>query len=401
MDLGKEKFSRQFLEAVDKALCFTPEERPQSIAEWRAMFPELEESAAVAKPPPRAVRTPGPAPVDSEAPTEITPESVAQQRFTDEGTLIVGGGDTPSASTPAQRASAKRSPIVIAVAIIALIGIAIGVWRMQSGEQATPERAAAPEQEQTTAPSGPSPAAERTAAAPEASSLPSTEEVNALLGTIDCSVMQASVRDGALAVDGYVAGGKAMARTAEILDRIGGVTNQVREIPAVFCETIELYAPYIRANHDAGLGARIGTPRGDDVFADGENLIVDATAPSFLSWLYVDYFGHEGSVVHLLPSVEDDENRVEPRVQIQLGGDGGMKVWQIAPPYGTEMIVLLAASKPVFDIATPEQWAAWEGGDEAGSYREKLRKRLDALRGASEGAKIAADLVVVTTREKR
>ena len=45
VELGKNKFSVQFLEAIDLALRFSPEERPQSIDEWRALLPEWEDNA--------------------------------------------------------------------------------------------------------------------------------------------------------------------------------------------------------------------------------------------------------------------------------------------------------------------------------------------------------------------
>ena len=402
VEVGKDKFSRPFLEAIDRALAFAPEERPQSIAAWRELLPECEDAVTSAAPSLTAARAPQRAPVDRDAPTELTPDTAQENAFTDEGTLIVGGG-TPRAGTPAARAAARKSPVVIAVAVIAVIGIAIGIWRMQVGEQADSKPEVAATGSGTTPAAGTGTATGSSAGsepAPVAAALPSAAEVTALLGTIDCSLMRADVRDGALVVDGYVAGAKPMERTSQILGRIGGVTNDVRELPSIFCKTIELYGPYVKKNREEGLGARIDTPRQDDVFFNGENLIVDVTAPNYLSWLYVDYYGHEGSVVHLLPAVEDDENNVEPRVQLQLGADGGMKVWQIAPPYGTEMIVLLASSKPVFEVKTPEEWAAWENGDQAGEFRERLRKRLQTLESASDGAKIAAELLVVTTREK-
>lgn len=399
VDLGKGKFSEQFLEAIDKGLRFAPEERPQSIAEWREMFPRWEET-----PTPTAHAAPArvahAAAVDRDAPTEVTPDTVPEERFTDEGTLIVGAG-APRPGAEAQRTAAGKSPIVIAVAVIAVVGIAIGLWRMQAMNQPTPETGSmSSSQPDATRPKTGSTEAGTADTRAEAP-LPSTAEVTALLGTIHCSLLHAAVHDGKLVARGYAAGAEAAKRTREILARIGGIGNETREIPEIFCETIELYEPYLHANRERALGARVGTPRKDGVFLNSENLIVDVRSPKFLSWLYVDFFDHEGNVVHMLPSVADDENHFEPNVQLELGGDGGMKVWQVAAPYGTEMVVLLASSKPVFALTTAEQWAAWENGDTAGPYREVLSKRLDAVRSPSGETKIAADLVIITTQEKR
>ena len=40
VQVGAGAFSKQFLEAIDQAIVFMPEDRPQTIAEWRRMFPE-------------------------------------------------------------------------------------------------------------------------------------------------------------------------------------------------------------------------------------------------------------------------------------------------------------------------------------------------------------------------
>jgi serine/threonine protein kinase len=42
VELGKGKYTSDFLQAVDAALGFTPTERPQTVTEWRALFPSLD-----------------------------------------------------------------------------------------------------------------------------------------------------------------------------------------------------------------------------------------------------------------------------------------------------------------------------------------------------------------------
>ena len=42
--LGKDEYSSIFLEALDSSLGFLPEKRPQTIEDWRAMFPQADAS---------------------------------------------------------------------------------------------------------------------------------------------------------------------------------------------------------------------------------------------------------------------------------------------------------------------------------------------------------------------
>jgi serine/threonine protein kinase len=394
VELGKDKFSHQFLEAIDRSLCFTPEERPQSIAEWRSMFPEWEESSTAAAP--AGVRSPRRGQVDREAPTELSPDTAPENRFTDEGTLIVGDGVPRTDEAVAARSSMKR-PTIIVVAAVAVIGIAIGLWRMQAKAPTAPDEgsqatAAAPAQSSAPSTTGAGTGTTQTAAAPR----PSLSEVTALLGSMPCSILQASVNDRSLLVRGYAAGPKIMQRIEDSLGEVAGITevkNEIQDLPGVFCQTLELYAPFWIANRDSGFGTRIGTPNPGNVFVAGERLIVDIKTPTYKSWLYVDYFAQDSSVVHMMPSPGEVFNEADPRESFQLGEPGDIGLWEVAPPFGTEMIVLLATSAPIFEDARGQL-------EEANDYRTALGKRLKALESDSGKARISVDLVVIQTKPK-
>ena len=63
----------------------------------------------------------------------------------------------------------------------------------------------------------------------------------------------------------------------------------------------------------------------------------------------------------------------------------------MAPPYGSDMIVLLASSVPLFESLRGQL-------EESNDYRAALRKRLQALESGGT-AKISADFVVITTKQ--
>ncbi len=389
VELGKDKFSVQFLEAIDLALSFSPEDRPQSIAAWRDLLPEWKDAATGLAPGGAALRAARPGQIDRDAATEISPDTLPENRFTNEGTLIVGSG-TPLPGNSAAAKSSSKSTVAILAAVVAVIGIAVGVWQMQT------RSAAAPEKEPTAAQAPKSSAASTTATGTvQTSSIPkpSLNEVTAFLGTMPCSVLQASINDRTLVVRGFAAGPKVMARIDDSLGNIAGISelkNEIHKLPRVFCQTLEFYGPYWKANRDAGFGAAIGTPKADDTFVAGERLVLDINTPTYKSLLYVDYFDHEGNVVHMMPSPGEEFNQGEPRTSFQLGEEGDIGLWEIAPPFGTDMIVVLASSVPLFDGARRQV-------EDANDYRAALGKRLKALKSESAGAKISAAFVAIET----
>ncbi len=395
VELGKDKFSHRFLEAIDEALCFAPEERPQSITQWRAMLPEWEDPATAAAPGGVTVRGRRPGQIDREAPTQVSPDTAPDNRFTNDGTLIVGdGGPRPGESAPAT--PSMKNTVLLLVAVVAVVAIGIGVWRMQTttapieGSKATATAPVATAE--SSAPSDAGTSTTRTATAPKSS----LDAVATLLDTMPCSVLQASMNGSSVLVRGYVAGSAVMKRIEDDLGKVTGITevkNEIQELPRIYCQTLELYAPYWTANHDAGFGTAIGTPNAGNAFVEGERLVVDIGTPTYKSWLYVDYFAKDGSVVHMMPSPGEVFNQGDARDSFQLGEAGDIGLWEVAPPFGTEMIVVLATSAPIFESTRGEL-------EQGNDYRAALQKRFKALESQPRKAKISADFVVIKTEPR-
>jgi eukaryotic-like serine/threonine-protein kinase len=86
---------------------------------------------------------------------------------------------------------------------------------------------------------------------------------------------------------------------------------------------------------------------------DGEPVRVRVAMPDFPGWLRVDYVVHDGTVQHLYPQLADTKNGIvadrpksyAPGETVNLGNPS----WLIGPPYGTDMIIAVAASDPLFD----------------------------------------------------
>ena len=157
-----------------------------------------------------------------------------------------------------------------------------------------------------------------------------------------------------------------------------------------YCRLLEFYAPYWKINRTQKLGTAIATPKPGNVFVEGEPLILDVSAPLYRSYLYVDYFSHDGYVLHLLPA--------EGRGPVRLGAGEGMSLgkggeWIVSPPFAEEMIVVLGSPVPLFADFR-------QGLESDGDYLAALNERLKADSTETEGRPVTADFVFITTKPK-
>ena len=74
--------------------------------------------------------------------------------------------------------------------------------------------------------------------------------------------------------------------------------------------------------------------------------------------LVVDYVGHDGTLLHLYPQVADPKEHMaadvprvfQPFATVALGDPSpGHPAWEVGPPYGTDMIIAIASSQPLFE----------------------------------------------------
>jgi serine/threonine-protein kinase len=89
---------------------------------------------------------------------------------------------------------------------------------------------------------------------------------------------------------------------------------------------------------------------------DGDHIRPRLTMPDFVGYLRVDYIAHDGTVQHLYPQVADASGAVADKVhelvpgqKVSLGDpSAGQPGWEVAPPFGTDMIIAVASSRPLF-----------------------------------------------------
>ena len=111
-------------------------------------------------------------------------------------------------------------------------------------------------------------------------------------------------------------------------------------------------APELAAEAPAlGQAAQAGTLS----FKAGQFLKLDIVGPDYPTFFYVDYFDAANNVIHLFPSPVAQNNSLQPQQNVSIGGTDR---YAIGPPYGTDLVVAIGSSVPLFDQQRPEVEAA-------------------------------------------
>jgi len=358
---GKDRYSASFLRAIDRALAFQPEARPQTIAEWRVMFDEDsdEDGAGVdfsvdADDDKTLV-------INAELGAEhgVLPyEKTVRLTPTPPSPPPPPPGDSAEADVtarPGGGSRAKRLGVVLAAGAI-LLGAAL--WWLQ-----------------------------------QQSLRPVVADVQALIDQVPCSALVANTSERTVTVDGFASQSVALAGVEQEiggLPGVGTVNMAITSVDRSYCRLLDFYAPYWKVNRVQKLGTAISTPKPGNVFVEGEALMLDVSAPLYRSYLYVDYHFHDGYVVHLLPDQRSGPVRLDAGEWLSLG-EGGE--WVVSPPFGQEMIAVIASPVPMFaDIR--------QGSESDGDYLAALNERLKADSTGTEGRPVTADFLFITTKAR-
>ena len=128
---------------------------------------------------------------------------------------------------------------------------------------------------------------------------------------------------------------------------------------------------------------------------EGELLRLDVQLPDRVSHVLASYFMPAAMMAHLVPYQPHlAPNQPQPAgARVRLGDPPpGQPGWEVGPPYGTDMVVVVASDRPLF---TPPR----TGEETVDGYLAAL---ASALRDARmQGSRVAIRAVVVETVERR
>jgi predicted Ser/Thr protein kinase len=214
------------------------------------------------------------------------------------------------------------------------------------------------------------------------------------LAAVPCSALVATVHDQTVDVQGYVSERYGMGRLRQVLGALPGVKTVnlgVQPVADDKCDVLKVVGPYWTANHQTGRPASLRSRAPGARLTEGQPLIVDVMTPGFDSYVNVDYFQLDGTVVHLLPNERAKDNQAPPHYTATIGTMGD---WVVGKPFGSELIVLLITPAPLFDSLRPDS-------EPKADYLRAVDARLAQLAGKYGRDHVAVDIVQISTQARK
>lgn len=308
------------------------------------------------------------------------------------------------------RITRQRMMIAGGAALAGLSVAALGVlwYRMPGNSNGAPSTASAPliaaapatskaltDRVQTPAPQAALASGVASSLAAVSAPLPPTlASVATLLAHMPCSALAASVQSHAVKVHGFVPQANGIATLKDRLSALPGVSTlnvDVTPVAADKCDVIQFVAPYWTRNWQAGHPAALQVKATDGQLAEGDPLVVSLTTPDYESYVNIDYYQLDGSVVHMVPSPRAPDNQAPANYAATVGGAGD---WVIAKPFGTELVVLMVTPAPLFNVLRPESEARAD-------YLRALDTRLTQIAGKYGPDHIVADVTQINTQPRK
>nr|WP_275112944.1 serine/threonine-protein kinase [Rhodopila globiformis] len=246
-----------------------------------------------------------------------------------------------------------------------------------------------------------SPVPERPAA-PVASPAMISEMFAQITATQRCAFIGGEVRGNGEAVLTGIAGPGAeqdIRRAVASRAVPGTIQWRVASAAAAFCPALDLLQSAAPPFGATGPHLSLTLVNGRTALRDGERIRPRLVMPGFAGYLRVDYITHDGNVQHLYPQVADANGTVADRIRLLSAGEQvglgdpvpGQPGWEVGPPYGTDMIIAIASSQPLFTKPRPANV------EPAAAYLPELDAAAQAVHG---GAKLTVNALLVQALAK-
>lgn len=180
--------------------------------------------------------------------------------------------------------------------------------------------------------------------------------ISTILQGFPCS--QLTVQgSNALRVSGYVASEADQQQLPQAFMALNGVNTvditRVQVLPPPLCQLLERLQ--LSQNQAAERAVYLNLAGHSEIFQQDEPLIIEVTTPEEQPvYLYVDYYQNDGTVIHLLPSTAYPAQVYAPASRVSIGRETAGQV-RIAPPFGLDMIVVMANPQPLLAAPRPLQ----------------------------------------------
>ena len=310
----------------------------------------------------------------------------AEPAFASDETVVAAPRPTPRptaepAALPAPAKRASKLPVFIGAGVAAAALAAAGVWFALPGRDvvvpaprqasavvtpppSTPAPASAPVPEVPV--SAPPPViappivAPAIVPAPQPATTPaparSASAIEAALAdslpAIRCSLTRATVAgDGSVTLAGVSGGGQpedALRRAVAAADP-AGLAWQVQSFDGPYCPALDALRPLAEAISRNRTGMELTQLGGAAPLKDNEVIALQVTMPAFAGFLHVAYLQHDATVSPQVPGPGYPEQTYAARASVALGSPrSDFEGWHVGPPFGTDMIVVVASTAPLF-----------------------------------------------------
>ena len=216
------------------------------------------------------------------------------------------------------------------------------------------------------------------------------------LPAVKCSLARATVApDGTVTVTGVAGDGP----SADALHRAIAASEpaaanwQVQSFNGPYCPALDTLRPLADAiGQDRG-GMEMAQVGGPASLQDNQVIALKLTMPGFAGFLHVEYLQHDATVAPQVPGPGYPSQTYAARAQLELGTPRqDFEGWHVGPPFGTDMIIAVASTAPLFSRPLPDTQSL-------PAYLSSLQTAIEALR--RRGGSVAATALVLDTRPAR
>jgi predicted Ser/Thr protein kinase len=320
---------------------------------------------------------PAPAPVVQQAPKPVEAPSAPPQPAPTPAPVV------QQAAKPAEPPPASPQPAPTPAPV---------VQQAAKPAEAAPQPASPPANSAPAAPvavSEPPPQPNQLAANAPLSPATIREALASLQLSAACAIPRFAISDdGGVSAYGIVGMGTPTLSLHEAVRQVVGSAQLswlMRPIDGPYCDAFNVIRPLAQPSSPA-----FGLTLKDDVtrLKDRDLIRPILKLPDFAAYLQVDYLSHDGSVTHLFPATGAKSKAFASNTTLPLG-DSKQGVGAVGPPYGTDVIIAIASSVPLFAQGLSQDM------ETADNYMPALRAAIDAARRAN--AKLTGRALVLET----
>jgi serine/threonine protein kinase len=227
--------------------------------------------------------------------------------------------------------------------------------------------------------------------------VPTADRVSELARQAPCTLLSSIFLNGGVHLVGFAGHGQTVVDLRSSMENISGVgyvnTDQIRFVPSTYCGALDVYRHPAANNVTKRLGVFVRNFNESTNVYVGDELVLLVKGAKYPSYIYIDYFTLDGSVIHMLPNAATETSRIPAEREMRLGA-GAVGNWIIGEPVGTEMIAVLTSPVPLFEENRQEN-------EPADAYLNDLRSAIMGIEEQRSVDTIAADLLFMTTKASR